>query len=491
MDALRGDATKVARSSRRVATAVACTIACAAGPAAHARVVIVQPLPDQVSINASQDPLSNGIVQRSQFGGNLFGLRTMLGRYGVSLNLSETSEVLGNVSGGIARNAAYDGLTVASLDVDSRRAGGYAGGTLHVSALDYHGRNFSADTLLNLQTVSGIEADRALRLWEVWYDQSLWNNTADIKIGQQSLDTEFMVSTSALLFVNTMSGWPLVPSADLPGGGPAYPLSALGIRLSAQVTPNVRVLTGVFNGSPASAHCIDPDAQRCNPSGTSFPLDGGELMIGELQYAYPANGDLVTAGLAQTAPGAIRLGFWVDTERFSDLRVDGAGVALSSPGSSGFARSHSGDWSVYGVIDQTIWSAPDGGARALTAFTRAMGAPGDRNLVSLSVNAGLVLHQPIGHRDDDSAGIAVSYGRIGADTIGADRDARRASGAGLVRSAETVLEATYQYVPFDWLLIQPDVQFVFNPGAGLANPSAPDRRLGNEAVFGVRTTIVF
>ena len=39
-----------------------------------------------------------------------------------------------------------------------------------------------------------------------------------------------MVSQNASYFVNTMFGWPMLPSADLPGGGPAYPLSALGVR---------------------------------------------------------------------------------------------------------------------------------------------------------------------------------------------------------------------------------------------------------------------
>ena len=38
-----------------------------------------------------------------------------------------------------------------------------------------------------------------------------------------------MVSQNALYFVNTMFGWPMLPSADMPGGGPAYPLSALGV----------------------------------------------------------------------------------------------------------------------------------------------------------------------------------------------------------------------------------------------------------------------
>ena len=44
-----------------------------------------------------------------------------------------------------------------------------------------------------------------------------------MKIGQQSLDQEFMVSQNALLFVNTMFGWPMVPSADLPAGGRRIP----------------------------------------------------------------------------------------------------------------------------------------------------------------------------------------------------------------------------------------------------------------------------
>ena len=39
-----------------------------------------------------------------------------------------------------------------------------------------------------------------------------------------------MVSQNALLFVNTMFGWPMVPSADMPGGGPAYPLPRSAAR---------------------------------------------------------------------------------------------------------------------------------------------------------------------------------------------------------------------------------------------------------------------
>ena len=90
---------------------------------------------------------------------------------------------------------------MAAADGYQTRAFGWYGGTFNVSALQIHGRNLSADNLLTLQTASGIEADRATRLWELWYQQKfLEEDRLDIKIGQQSLDQEFMVSQNALLF---------------------------------------------------------------------------------------------------------------------------------------------------------------------------------------------------------------------------------------------------------------------------------------------------
>jgi porin len=103
------------------------------------------------------------------------------------------------------------------LQMDTQRAFGLYGGTFNVSGLQYHGRNLSADRLLTLQTASGIEADRATRLWELWYQQKfLDEDRLDVKIGQQSLDQEFMVSQNALLFVNTMCPPPICPAAVRP-----------------------------------------------------------------------------------------------------------------------------------------------------------------------------------------------------------------------------------------------------------------------------------
>ncbi len=435
----------------------------------------------------------DGIDRSSNLLGSMWGLRPWLSQYGMTLNLQETSEVLGNVTGGTRTGADYDGLTTMTLQLDTERAFGWYGGTFNVSGLQIHGRDLSSDNLDTLQTASGIEADRSTRLWELWYQQKfLDEDRLDIKVGQQSLDQEFMVSQNALLFVNTMFGWPMLPSADLPGGGPAYPLSALGIRARAHATDSLTLLAGVFNGSPVDKNSAG-DPQVSNKSGTSFPLNGGTLVIAELQYAYPSLNTMVTPDQGEPLGRTYKLGVWYDTERFDDLRYDTTGLSLANALSNGIAKSHSGDYAIYAVADQMVWRSFDDPDRNINVFFRAMGTPdADRNLISFSLNAGLTMHEPFLHRDDDTFGLGMGYTRVSSKASGLDQDTAAATGSFFpVRGGETFIEATYQYEVTPWLQLQPDVQYVFNPGGGLLDPNSPGRRIQNETVLGIRTTITF
>jgi porin len=418
-------------------------------------------------------------------------LRTFLSRYGLSLGLSETSEVLGNVTGGTRQGFEYDGLTQMVLQLDTQRAFGWHGGSFNVSALQMHGRDLSADNLGTLQTASGIEGDRATRLWELWFQQKfLDEDRLDVKLGQQSLDQEFMVSQNAGYFVNTMFGWPMVPSADLPGGGPAYPLSALGGRARWRALDAWTLLAGVFNGSPVSNNFGDP--QHENSSGTSFPLNGGVLAIAEVQYAYPALGSMVYGDETPPLPRVIKFGFWYDSERFPDQSLATNGASLAAPSSGGIPRPLDGDWSLYAVMDQMLWQAPEEADRTLNVFLRAMGTPQeDRNLVDFSLNAGLTLHEPIPHRDDDTLGIGMGYAHVGGGAQQLDAATAWYTNAFFpVQSGETFIEATYQYQLTPWWQVQPDFQYVFDPGAGVLNPNEPGQVIKGEAVLGVRTNIL-
>ncbi|MFP3249159.1 MAG: carbohydrate porin, partial [Paraburkholderia sp.] len=400
--------------------------------------------PDTAAAKPDQTPPApTGFWERSNLLGDMGGLRPWLGNYGVSFGLQETSEYLNNLSGGTRRGGAYDGLTQFGIGVDTQKAFGLPGGIFNVSGLQIHGTNLSSRDLQTLQSASGIEADATTRLWELWYQQSLLGGKVDVKVGQQSLDQEFMVSQYAGTFMNATFGWSVLPSVDLPAGGPAYPLSSLGARLRVTPSENWTVLAGVFDGNPAGNGV--GDAQKLNAHGTNFNLHDSALFIGEVQYALnPAPSDPAAAKPAGL-PGTYKLGFWYNTQTFADQGFDTTGLSLANPASNGIARSHRGDYSFYAVADQMVWRPSADSPQSVGVFARVMGAPGDRNLVDLGINAGVTLKAPFKGRDNDVVGLAVGYAKIGSHAQDFASTSAIYTPGYPSRSAETILEATYQY----------------------------------------------
>src|SRR5579872_2104387 len=497
--ALRNDCAASSRVNRALAASSSAVAGlCLAGQLALAAPPQIQ-MPTEEQLQPGETPSTaqgsdfiNGLARTNFLLGNMGGVRPFLAQYGISLALQETSEVLGNVSGGLHQGFDYDGLTQMALQLDTNRAFGWYGGRFDVSALQIHGRNLSADNLGTLQTGSGIESDRATRLWEMWYDQKfLDEDRADVKIGQQSLDQEFMVSQNALLFVNTMFGWPMVPSADMPGGGPAYPLSALGVRGKWRPIDPVTFLVGVFDGSPVK-NGVGGDPQLADSSGTSFPLNGGALLVAEMQYSYPALGSMLYANESESLARVYKLGFWYDTEHFNDLRFDNTGLSLGNPATTGIPQQHRGNYSIYAVADQLLWVDPEEADRTINLFARAMGTPEiDRNLIDFSLNLGMTFHEPFLHRDDDTFGVGMGLAHVSRRAAALDSDTAALNGTfNPARTSETFIEVTYQYAVAPWLMLQPDFQYVFNPGGGIANASGT-AKVGDEAVIGVRTNILF
>jgi porin len=438
---------------------------------------------------------TTGLWTRDTLLGDAGGLRSGLGNYGITFGLQDINELWGNVTGGVHRGAAYNGATLMSVGLDTQKAFGWEGGTINVSAWNIRGRNIATDNLLNLQTPSGVLASDTTRLWEVWYQQSFLDDRFDVKVGQQSLDLEFMISEGAGLFLNSAMGWPVLPAVDQYAGGPAFPLSSLGVRLRAQPGGGFTALLGVFADNPPGGP-FDDDGQLRGSTrwGGNFNLRTGALVIGEIQYALnqPGTGDMDTGSTESGLPGTYKLGFWYDSAPFPDQRFDNTGLSLASPGSSGVALMRRNNFSVYAVADQMVWRPSDDSPRSVNVFARMMGAPGDRNLVNYSVNAGITVKAPFEGRDDDTFGIGFGIAKISPRAAAFDRDtAFFAGGPSPVRGTETFIEVTYQFQATGWWLLQPDFQYVFNPGGGIPNPNNPSQRIGNEAIFGLRSTITF
>ena len=447
------------------------------------------------SIKAAPASQWTGMWSRSNMLGDMGGLRSLLGRNGMTLGLSETSEYLSNVGGGLEHGGSYQGLTTLTLGLDTQLAGLWDGGNANISVLDIHGRQFTSQYVGSLQTASGIEAENTARLWEAWYQQKFFNGQVDIKVGQQSIDQEFIVSQYGATFVGTMFGWPAVPSYDMVAGGPAYPLSSLGVRLRAHLGSDFTFLSGLFDGNPARNS--QGDAQQLDNHGTTFSHHGGGLWLNELQYAInqPVDGALDNGKGKNGLPGTYRIGFWYQNAQTADQRYDDNGLSLSNPASDGNAAQHNGNYSVYAIADQMVWRPAEDSSRTLNVFGRVMSAPGDRNLISFSANAGMTLTAPFDGRDNDVAGLALGYVRVGNHARELDQDTAQfnSNPAYPVRSDETFLEATYQYQLTPWWQLQADLQYTIKPGAGvvLSSDASQTQRIPNAWVVGLRTNITF
>jgi len=237
--------------------------------------------------------------------------------------------------------------------------------------------------------------------------------------------------------------------------------------LREHATESLTLLAGLYSGSPIRGTAAD--AQKSDHNGLVFPLNGA-LVLAEVQYAYPSLSTVVNADETEPLARTYKLGFWFDSKKAPDQRVDAAGLSLADPASNGVPRQDRGDYAFYGVADRMIWRDYDEPDRTVTVFVRAMGTPQqDRNLIAFSLNAGLAVHEPLLGRDDDVFGIGMGTTRVGRSARALDRDlAAQDSGFHPIRRDETYVEVTYQYEVTPWLQLQPDAQYVFNPGGGLA-----------------------
>ena len=144
------------------------------------------------------------------------------------------------------------------------------------------------------------------------------------------------------------------------------------------------------------------------------------------------------------------------------------------------------------MVDQLLYRPADAKDGGVGVFARVMGAPGDRNLINFYTDFGVTWKGAIPGRSGDTLGLGFGLARISDTAVQLDKDTRAATGGAYpIRRHESVLELTYQALITPWLVVQPTAQYIFNLNGGVPNPQQPTKRLGDAAVFGVRTGVTF
>ena len=403
--------------------------------------------------------------------------------YGIKFSLSYIGDLLANLDGGLRRGVVYEGRLNAAVDLDFAKLAGARGLSFHANIFEIHGPALSRDYIGNLMPVSSLEAQATVRLYEAWFEQKFWNDKFSIRAGQLAADAEFITSQYAGPFIAATYGWPAITAINLPSGGPAPPLAAMGMRIKAIFNDNFTALLGVFDGDAAGPGPGDPQSR--NRYGLNFRVNDPPFVIGEVQFAY--NQEKTSRGL----PGTIKLGGWLHAGEFNDQRFAANGLSQADSAASPLPAQHTGNFGVYSVFEQQLVSfAGRESERGVGVFTRGSLSPDDRNLINFYADGGIAAIGPLASRPADKMGLAVAYARISDTARALDRDFEVLDNLPRpIRSAETLIIAAYSAeIRKGWTVI-PTLEYVIRPGGGWVGASATP--VGNATVIGARTVLKF
>lgn len=366
----------------------------------------------------------------------------------VEVSAIYTGEILGTTRGGLERGSRYlDNLDV-TLTIDGERALGWAGATLFAYLLYNNGEPFSDELLGAAQGVSNIETGvRAVRLYEAWVEQRFASGRASIKFGLYDLNSEFDAIETAALFLNPSHG--IGPDFSQSGrAGPSiFPSTSIAVRGDYKLADRWLVRAAVLDGVPG-----DPD----RPKRTAVKLSEADGALGVVELNYMD--DRTKAAL----------GYWRYTASFQPL---------SGRSSTGAPASQGGNDGVYAFVERKLTREADD-AQGLAGWVRVGVADEQLNAIRRYAGAGLAYTGLLGGRPQDQVGLAVGVARFG------EPFRRSAALAGHAPARdELIIEATYRAPLTPWLTLQPDIQYVVDPGG--------DREASDALVLGLRAEVGF
>lgn len=370
----------------------------------------------------------------------------------VTVEVMAIQDLFSVVSGGLRHDVAQPRKLDVSVSVDLDQLLGRPAGRVHANWYAMAGRGISAD-VGDLQGISNIEAEPSRVLAELWWERWFLDESLRIKLGKMDINCEYAASDVSMDFLNSSMGYsPTLFSL------PTFPNPAW----SAHVEWRARELVSV---RVAAADGAGQEGVKTGTHGASTFLGPPSdlFLVGEIDLAWGSSGG-----------GRIGLGGWRHTGVFD--RFDG-GTEAHATGS-------------FVVLDQTLWREPGEVGSGQAGYESESCAPSIGRLVRADEGQRVELYVQLGTAAAQLSAVDrhVGAGLLWSDFIegqalglGVSRaELSDAPGAGFGDDHETVVECLWRVDVNDSLTIQPDVQYVINPGGV--------RSTGDALVIGCRTT---
>lgn len=316
-----------------------------------------------------------------------------------------TLESVTNLDGGIKKGARELVNLDLTLALDTEAAGWWSNGEWFVYVLGNAGKNPS-DYTGDLQGVSNIATDEAIKIYEFWYQHYFADDHVKVLLGLHDYNSTFYSLDAAGLFTHPSFGI----GPDTSQVGPSiFSTTATAVHLSVQGETQY-LSAAIYDGIPG-----DPD----NPRGTHIQFNSGDGLFSAAEWGWaPAAGDKIALGVWQHSAE-------VDNPVNGETIDDNSGVYL--------------------IAEKNI--------NNVAAIFLQLGRADDQ-LNQLEYYAGTGVTFTDFWRSGDGLGLAVAHARNGDPYLAVNTEVQR---------AETAWELTYYAPLVDYLNAQASVYYIQNP----------------------------
>jgi porin len=351
----------------------------------------------------------------------------------IRLGATYVTDVLSVADGGLKRGTAWLGRGDITASVEGHLFG-IDGAEVFVDIIGVQPPDFSGHFVGDAQTVSNVQGDTAIHPYEAWISIPLAAGLTG-KAGLIDLNTEFDVQDIGKLFLNSSFGIGADFSQSGRNGPSIFPMPATALILKYEKDDWAGRL-GMFDAVAGSL---------TNPRRTAirFPGQRGALIVAEVERQVASIGE-------------VQLGVWHYTTRFASLDPATARRETSQ--------------GAYAMVEGQVAAL---GASTISAWGRAGVASAHANPIGFYLGGGMTWRNGEGE-----LGLAVAHAALG----GPAKRAAIAAGAP-ADPAETAIELTYARPIIPGITVQPDLQYVIDPGWV--------RGRGNALVAGVRFSFSF
>lgn len=339
----------------------------------------------------------------------------------IKLRTTVQGGIFRNFFGGVKTGSDYMGRVHITLGFDTENLGLWKKGEFFINGVNAHGGIPTSTFIGDFQPISRNEATQRTGLFELWYRHTFGN--VSVLVGQHDMNSSFGTSNYGGYSINSAFG--MYPSVT-PNAGQTfsiYPrtMPAIYVRYDSD---NITIQGAIYAGS---SEAFDKD-----PYNTRWKLNESRLLVGEVHYKNIKNG---------VQRGIYKLGIVHHSGQFTDIINN--------------INKIDGNLGIYLIAEQLLTQESMNKNQGLGLFLQLGSAQGNQNLIDFYKSFGMVYKGLFPKRDKDTLFLGFVNSSMNDELLEVST----------LTDSRSILELNYAINLGEHLIIQPDLQYILNPGA--------------------------